>query len=635
MLKKSLALLLLGVSCALPSFASPDYDHLRQGVRALLKNDFHRAGEVLLPAVQHASESVQDVLLYVSAQTLFGQEQYADAHALFTQAIAKRQSDSFLNRARYYRALCAARLGITSQFMLDVADVDIALLTRAEQAELLMLQADTLDKKQAIAFDYPDTAAGREALKHVAKPLTAAQRTVLATVLYQHKYYDQAIQQYEAIGRSKLDLTSLERLARSYFSRRDYPKATVVFRELYARDSKNVEARSSALYYLSRIYLREDKDENAIINLRRLVEHYPESRDASNALWLLGNHFRNRDPQQAQHYYQWLFKSYPESRHAGEGMWRLAWSDYQQGKLDVFRQRAELIAERYDDGHYLNHTARYWIAQSHRLEGDTATYRSTLHTLTEAPSVSYYVMMAARDLNIAPRFLESAIHSSGDTAALLTPVLLERFRVLARLGLYELGAIEIQALLAQTPAEQKVLLSRELLATGIYHPIIRNFSRSSPEAYPLAYWDRVSPIAERYQLDPLLALSIMREESAYDPQATSWVGAMGLMQLMPYTAEDVAKRIGLPFGNPSEAYDIDTNITLGISYLSSLVASQEILPFAIASYNAGPGNVNRWKTRYGTDDIEAFIENIPFAETHAYVKRVLTSYEIYKRLYQR
>ena len=117
----------------------------------------------------------------------------------------------------------------------------------------------------------------------------------------------------------------------------------------------------------------------------------------------------------------------------------------------------------------------------------------------------------------------------------------------------------------------------------------------------------------------------MYQESRFDPNAKSWVGARGLMQLMPATARLMAP--------PGDLDDPGFNIELGTRFLAGLMREFNDPRLALAAYNAGPKNVRQWMSTRRTDDIEAFVEQIPFDETRLYVKRVVLAWDEYRRIY--
>jgi len=135
---------------------------------------------------------------------------------------------------------------------------------------------------------------------------------------------------------------------------------------------------------------------------------------------------------------------------------------------------------------------------------------------------------------------------------------------------------------------------------------------------------------------PLL-LAVARQESEFDPRAVSPSGARGLIQLMPRTAKETAKKSGLPFDKES-LFEPDYNFTIGSEYLSRMIENYDgSYVMAIAAYNAGPGNVKKWVRRVGTpgndfDNAINWIEKIPFAETRNYVQRVMENLQVYRNL---
>jgi soluble lytic murein transglycosylase len=134
-------------------------------------------------------------------------------------------------------------------------------------------------------------------------------------------------------------------------------------------------------------------------------------------------------------------------------------------------------------------------------------------------------------------------------------------------------------------------------------------------------------------VDPYLVAAIIREESQYDWQAVSRVGAIGLMQVMPGTANAVAQRLGLPVIGRDDLFDQETNIRIGVHYVGQLLEQfSGNVALTIASYNAGPLVVTNWMSQHPGRSQDEFVELIPYQETRQYVKRVLRSYREYIRL---
>ncbi|MEI0702660.1 lytic transglycosylase domain-containing protein [Brachyspira intermedia] len=153
--------------------------------------------------------------------------------------------------------------------------------------------------------------------------------------------------------------------------------------------------------------------------------------------------------------------------------------------------------------------------------------------------------------------------------------------------------------------------------------------------YPRYFDEYVLPEAKHYKIDPLFVYAIMREESTFDPKAKSWVGAMGLMQLMPVTAAEQNRNPRYRY-DPLDLTDPKQNINIGIGHLSWLFKNENASNYIIvaASYNAGSGRGKRWKSEYGTNNMYRTGRFIDIEETEYYVEKVINSYEHYSKYYQ-
>ncbi len=155
-------------------------------------------------------------------------------------------------------------------------------------------------------------------------------------------------------------------------------------------------------------------------------------------------------------------------------------------------------------------------------------------------------------------------------------------------------------------------------------------------AYPKAWPDYVVSSAKASSVPEELVWSIMRAESQYRAEARSPVGAMGLMQIMPFTGERVAKDLlGRGAFQAGDLQDPEVNVKFGARYLQRLVEKfSGSLPLVAAGYNAGPHRVQNWLKGFGALRMDEFIEHIPFVETRNYVKKVSRNFQIYRLLYR-
>ncbi|MCI3923953.1 lytic transglycosylase domain-containing protein [Paenibacillus sp. TRM 82003] len=160
--------------------------------------------------------------------------------------------------------------------------------------------------------------------------------------------------------------------------------------------------------------------------------------------------------------------------------------------------------------------------------------------------------------------------------------------------------------------------------------------------YPIRYEETITEYAETYEVDPYLVASIIRVESNFHPDKLSPKGAIGLMQLMPPTAEWIVKQEGASLSDLDRLDEAAINIRYGTWYIRSLkqqfakmdTPKEDEIARIAAAYNAGPGNVDRWLTEGRWSGMLASASTeIPFGETRHYVNRVHYYYQKYARTY--
>ena len=153
--------------------------------------------------------------------------------------------------------------------------------------------------------------------------------------------------------------------------------------------------------------------------------------------------------------------------------------------------------------------------------------------------------------------------------------------------------------------------------------------------YPQAYKNLVNNWAKKFGVDESLVFAIMKAESHFNKEAYSPVGARGLMQIMPYTANHLSRLMGEGDVASSDLLQPEVNIRLGTRYLARLQKKfQGQVPLVAAGYNAGPHRVNGWLNSFGILDMDEFIEHVPFVETRDYMKKVVRNFALYNELYK-
>jgi soluble lytic murein transglycosylase len=223
-----------------------------------------------------------------------------------------------------------------------------------------------------------------------------------------------------------------------------------------------------------------------------------------------------------------------------------------------------------------------------------------------------------------------------------------RIRLLRGLRLDTEVALELDRIraLAGSDAEQLLTAANTLRALGygsraIQAAQVAQSRGARPDArlyrliYPDPFMDMVSVEAAQYGLNVNLLAGLIRQESLFNPSATSPAGARGLMQVMPALGGQLAHSFGFRQWDPVLLWQPDVNARLGVKHLADLLGSQAHVFHVLASYNAGANRVERWLAKHGADDPEVFVERIPFVETRDYVRIVSRNGRVYRELYGR
>ena len=149
--------------------------------------------------------------------------------------------------------------------------------------------------------------------------------------------------------------------------------------------------------------------------------------------------------------------------------------------------------------------------------------------------------------------------------------------------------------------------------------------------YKKEYSEYINKYSQEYNVEENLIYALIKAESNFEADAVSNKNAQGLMQLMPSTAEEVADKNDIEL-NEENILEPETNINIGTIYIATLLEKYDSVEVALAAYNAGIGNVDKWIDNGTIKADGTDIENIPFKETNTYVRKIMRDYEIYKKL---
>ncbi len=418
-----------------------------------------------------------------------------------------------------------------------------------------------------------------------------------------------------------LDAAALEQ-ANHWLAAQSRPEQ---FIETHAQRADHELARAQLAYAVERVTYRDP--ELALQLWDRLEDSYAfpaHLRDATRrhiALWTARDNFPGAYD---------LLTRLPLAAQDEEVMrWRARVSLRDERWTDLLDDIATMVAAERDSEEW-----QYWRAIALARTGRVPAAQAVLEPL--AAERSYYGFLAADELGVPYAFAHDTLEAD-DTAiaALSRRQDLLRARELFLVGLDGRGRSEWDAAIAGLSAAEKTQAAVLAHRWGWHSRAIATAAAAGRYddlalRYPLPFRQSFEQYAAEASIATTWAFGIARSESLFMPDVRSHAGAIGLMQLMPATGRQVAREIKLAYAGLDTLTNPNHNIRLGTSYLGSMAARYDgnhVL--ATAAYNAGPHRVDRWLPRASVIDARIWIENIPFNETRAYVRRVLAAETIF------
>lgn len=365
-------------------------------------------------------------------------------------------------------------------------------------------------------------------------------------------------------------------------------------------------------------------------------------------------------------YYDQLLKQYDFGPFTPAALFKIAWIERLQGRFDLSEQHFQISLDFYETENYRRWAASFddrssylpaslfWKAQLANDKGKRPEIPVELKQLVDKHPFDFYAIISRNKLNRGLK--EFFQRDEKQNIAQREPGLgeteqkhLQRAETLIAVGFLKEGIGELKKIPNNGQRKDFLFYLSKLLhqGKGFQKSIQMTWSISrqdrsngltgdlAVQLFPQAYIDKVSDVAKKYGLDPLWVLSLMRQESAFNAEIVSSSDAIGLMQLLPSTAAEVASSMDQQSPSIDELKDPETNIRLGISYLSHLLSKfNGNVVFALAGYNAGPNKVSEWVGLRSQFTPLEFIESIPYQETRDYVKKVIRNFIIYSVLYR-
>lgn len=415
------------------------------------------------------------------------------------------------------------------------------------------------------------------------------------------------------------------------------------------------DQKAKALFYLGNVGKNINDNTLMVASYETLAKDYASHYLADDALNVLANLYETSHPELSQKYYKKLDDSKMGDTRM-EHFFEIGFTEYKNQNYSAALKNFAKVSETITPINETYVQGLYWQARTHEKikPGKTTEAKAIYQHIIQDYPFSFYAVLAAKRLGTTmsmphlPSLQGQAPASVKNEFALATEFnnleYSQGARVMIDLAIVknpELKKTDAEFLAKSFIEAQNYREAIELAAThfgsGPYGPVANLKDPLMTAFYPNIFTNEVS---KGYQVSGLpqgAIEGISREESLFKKDATSWVGAKGLMQLMPSTARMIQGAV-MAHTPTTELTNPLNNILLGSHYLKLMKQKfSGQMPLAIMAYNAGPGNVNKWLRKATTDkalqDLDMFIEEIPFSETKGYVKRVMRSMNVYGAMY--
>ncbi len=636
----------------------------------------------------NGATSLGDYAFFYRAESAAASEQKSAARRDFETVNAKYADSLKVRDARLRAAEMAVALGDPGSAIKDLAsmveagDADAWYVTGL--AHEAMGKTDrALEHYRKIYYEMPATAASiRAEARLVAlnaapkdNPGALNEERGRADAFYKARQYDNATAAYDQLilrfpETDRSDETNLRRGVSLLNSRQPAQSVSVLARV----SDQNPKLRAEALYHQAEALRRSNRYSESSVVVDRLLSQHSNQPWASEALYSLASYLnkQGREGEAAVRYRQ-LIGSFPKSEYAPEASYNLGWFAYKsKNYADAARILEQHLASyRYPETKFIGE-ACLWAAKSEERLGRKSRALALYNLVNERYQYGYHGYIAGQRAN-ALRKADSSLRAEEarpgsdleriranvtyvepivETADGSESLRFAKAGDLEVIGLDEFAVKELNKALEPHPSSPKLNLrlaahysgrGENFQATLILrkgYPDLYSYRESDVprEAweifFPLVSWGAIKEEAKRYGIDPYIAAGLIRQESVFNPNATSRVGARGLMQVMPATGQLVSKRQGGGAITAADLYNPLLNIKLGMNYLAQVMGQFGRIEYAAAAYNAGPARAQRWIAERGSLDIEDWIESIPFSETRGYVQGVLRYSANYRRLYK-
>ncbi len=422
------------------------------------------------------------------------------------------------------------------------------------------------------------------------------------------------------------------------------------------------------ILYMARGYRKLGKLAEADRWYNKLVELYPSHKKANEVIWLRAwTKEENNDFAGAAKLYQQIYSSSGKNDYKEEAYLRHALACYRMEKYDSAINILNRFKRLYPGSSFC-YAADFWKAKCLFSRGSILSAKKLFREITQLVPYDYYAHRSNQMLHLLGDSIPPYSDTSYDVLSALNwldsvksaypkkdlnpsdSANLKRGFMLASVGMSSIAEYFLESFESSFPGDLKLQFSLAYL-----YKYVGEFTQAFRVArrliwriplqehcripvvvysllYPPFYDDMIRNHGAVYNVDPFLVSSVIRQESIFNPDILSPVGAVGLMQIMPYTGKYIAQQL-------NEEFFVDSltrpgfNIRYGVYYLRKLLDQfNENLVLVLASYNGGPHNAIKWYERNKHEEFDLFVEDLLFSETRNYVKKVLGNYWTYQNL---
>lgn len=467
--------------------------------------------------------------------------------------------------------------------------------------------------------------------------LTDRQITLLGKYYLEQKEHNKAEGYFQSI---KLNPHTWVPLARLYIKNNNKSKAKEILTQ-GLNSFPDSPDYNTGINLLIRYYSIVDREQ--ILN--KLIKKFPEKGEHLLLRKLSYKHGSSR-----VELYKELIKKFPNSDYSGKASAEIIMSYIKAGNYKKAKAQAHRHLEKYRKSHFTSQVL-FWLAKLEDKENNKTKAQEYRNILTHDFPTSYYTyrLLSSKhnkeqSTSLAKEYLKRNINNYSlpqDEISQLSPTIQELLQLNLWLEAFSLMPDNFKELYPKLNLwyEAKVNSNIRVAINKAQFKLRKSSAKLGEKedywelAFPFLYLDHAIAAAEKNNIDPLLVLALIRQESRFNKKAVSSSNAMGLAQLLPSTAQEVHYQLYKSKFDKNKLFEPKYNIELGTRYLAQVIRRfDNNLYTAVGSYNCGPGAMSRLVSNRKEKDFDLFLNNIKYEETREYIIRVLENYWTYQQL---